>query len=244
MKIEIWSDIACPFCYIAKQNLEQALDKLPYKDQVSIEYKSFELDPKASLYDGKSFMEKLAPKFVGMEQARQFLSQLTQQAKNVGLFFQLDSLKPTNTLDAHRLLKWAKTQGKEATLNEKLLIAHFTESKDVGDIHILADIAEASGLNREEALDVLSDKGVFTDQVREDQHQARQFGIDGVPFFIFNEKYALSGAQPTETFSEVLEKVWEEERPAAKFEILSNETAGVGLCTDEGCAIPPRNHKM
>ncbi|CAM3353894.1 DsbA family oxidoreductase [Paenibacillus taichungensis] len=241
MKIQIWSDIACPFCYIAKQNLEQALIQLPSKDQVRIEYKSFELDPSASLYDGKSYMEKLASKFGGMEQAKQFLNHLTQQAENVGLSFNLDRLKSTNTLDAHRLLKWAKTQGEEeATLNDKLLNAHFTESKDVGDIETLADIAQASGFNREEALEALRDKAGFTDQVREDQQQAREYGISGVPFFIFNEKYALSGAQPAEVFSQVLEKILEEGRPATRFEVLSNETAGEGLCTDEGCAIPPR----
>ncbi|MGZ0041338.1 DsbA family oxidoreductase [Paenibacillus ottowii] len=240
MKIEIWSDIACPFCYIAKQNLEQALNKLPSKDHVNIEYKSFELDPEAPLYDGKSYIEKLAPKFGGMEQAKQFMSHLTQQAENVGLSFQLDSLKSTNTLDAHRLLKWANTQGKEeATLNEKLLNAYFTESRDVGDINTLVDIAEASGLNRAEALEVLSDKSRFTEQVRDDQHQAREYGIKGVPFFIFNEKYALSGAQQSEVLSQVLEKLWAEERPAAQFEMLSNDSAGKGLCTDEGCAIPP-----
>ncbi|MGM1021976.1 MAG: DsbA family oxidoreductase [Bacillota bacterium] len=240
MKIEIWSDIACPFCYIGKQNLERALDGLPYKDEISIEYKSFELDPGASSYDGTSFVEKLTPKFGGREQAKEFLSHLTQQAKNVGLSFQLDSLKPTNTLDAHRLLKWAKTNGKETTLNEKLLIAHFTESKDVGDYDTLADIAEAVGLDRKEALGVLNNKDLYADQVRKDQDEARRVGISGVPFFIFNQKYAVSGAQPTESFSQVLEKVWEEEHPAPKFEILSDETSSEGLCTDEGCAIPPK----
>jgi predicted DsbA family dithiol-disulfide isomerase len=240
MKIEIWSDIACPFCYIAKQNLEQALEKIPNREQVSIEYKSFELDPEASGYDGKSYVARLAPKFGGEDRAQQFLSQLTQQAEEVGLSFQLDTLKPTNTLNAHRLLKWARTKGKDAVLNEQLLVAHFTESKDVGDIHTLGDIAETAGLNRKEALEVLHDKDSFTNQVREDQHQARQIGITGVPFFIFNEKYALSGAQPADVFSQVLEKVREEERSAAKFEILSNETASGAQCKDAGCAIPPK----
>ncbi|QUL53470.1 DsbA family oxidoreductase [Paenibacillus tritici] len=240
MKIEIWSDIACPFCYIGKQNLERALEGLPYRDEISIEYKSFELDPGASSYDGTSFVEKLIPKFGGREQAKEFLSHLTQQAKNVGLNFQLDSLKPTNTLDAHRLLKWSKTNGKETTLNEKLLIAHFTESKDVGDHDTLADIAEAVGLDRKDALGVLKNKELYADQVRNDQDEARRVGISGVPFFIFNQKYAVSGAQPIASFSQVLEKVWEEEHPAPKFEILSDETSSGGLCTDEGCAIPPK----
>ncbi|MNW65810.1 DSBA-like thioredoxin domain protein [compost metagenome] len=110
-------------------------------------------------------------------------------------------------------------------MNEKLLIAHFTESRDVGDYDTLADIAEAVGLNRKEALEVLKNKDLYKDQVRQDQDEARRVGISGVPFFIFNQKYAVSGAQPTESFSQVLEKVWEEEHPVAKFEILSDETS-------------------
>jgi len=240
MKIEIWSDIVCPFCYIGKQNLEKALAEFPHKDQVNIEYKSFELDPGAPAYDGTSYVEKLSPKFGGKQQAKQFIAHLTQQAKNVGLTFNFDDIKPTNTFDAHRLAKWAKTQGKEIEVNEKLLSAHFTESKDVGDIDTLADIAEEVGLDREEAIKVLRDKNLYSGNVREDQFKAREFGISGVPFFIINGKYALSGAQPTEAFSKALDTVWKEENPKPKFESLSVDTEDGGMCTDGSCSIPPK----
>lgn len=240
MNIEIWSDIACPFCYIGKQNLEKALGQFPHQDKINIEYKSFELDPAAVSYNGTSFVDKLTPKFGGKEQAKEFLNHLTQQAENVGLHFQLDNLKSTNTLDAHRLLKWAKTKGKDLVLNEKLLIAHFIESQDVGDYTTLAQIAETVGLNKEEALEVLNTKALYEDQVRKDQDEARRVGISGVPFFIFNQKYAVSGAQPAESFSQFLEKIWEEEHPTPEFDILSDPDASVGVCSDEGCAIPPK----
>lgn len=240
MKIEIWSDIACPFCYIGKQNLEKALAQFPHKDQVNIEFKSFELDPGASTYDGTSYIEKLAPKFGGMQQAKQFIAQVTQHAKDVGLTFNFDEMKPTNTLDAHRLAKWAKTQGKEVEVNEKLLLAHFSEAKDVGDIDTLADIAAEAGLDREEAIKVLRDKNHYSQNVKEDQLEAKKIGINGVPFFIINDKYAISGAQPTDIFSNALDTIWEEENPKPKFETLSVDMEDGGMCTDGSCSIPPK----
>jgi predicted DsbA family dithiol-disulfide isomerase len=240
MKIEIWSDIACPFCYIAKQNLEKALNQFAYKDQVNIEFKSFELDPGAPLYNGENYVEKLSSKFGSIQQAQQFIEHLTQQAKNVGLTFNFNDIKSTNTFDAHRLAKWAKTQGKDTNVNEKLLSAHFEEAKDVGDIEILADIAEEASLNREEALKILQDKNLYSHNVREDQLEAQKYGISGVPFFIINGKYAVSGAQPTTTFSEMLNKVWEEENPAPKLKPLSISTEDEGMCTDGSCVIPPK----
>lgn len=240
MKIEIWSDVACPFCYIGKQNLENALAKFPHKEQVEVEFKSFELNPNALPYDGTTYAESIAPKFGGTERAKQFLAQLTQQAKDVGLTFNTDEMKPTNTFDAHRLAKWAKTQGKEAVINEKLLAAHFTEAKDVGDLDTLADIAEASGLNRDEALNVLNDQKLYAQNIKDDQNEARRYGITGVPYFIVNQKYGVSGAQPAQTFSEVLDKVWEEENPAPKLKVLSADTPDAGVCTDGSCVIPPK----
>lgn len=240
MKIEIWSDVACPFCYIGKQNLENALAKFPYKEQVEVEFKSFELNPNAELYDGTKYVENLAPKFGGMEPAKQFLAQLTQQAKDVGLTFNFDEMKPTNTFDAHRLAKWAKTQGKEAIINEKLLSAHFTESKDVGNLDTLAEIAEVSGLNRDEALKILNDKKLYAENVKNDQYEAERYGIRGVPYFIVNQKYGVSGAQPAQTFSELLDRVWEEENPAPKLKVLSADTFDGEVCTDGSCIIPPK----
>lgn len=239
MKIEVWSDIACPFCYIGKRRLEEALVQFPHKDQVEIEFKSFELAPTASLNSGKSIYEDLSTKYgMSIEQAKQTAKGIAQQAASVGLTFNFDEMILTNTFDAHRLIKWAKLYGKEAAITEKLFYAYFTESKDLGSIEALADIAEASGLERQEALRVLNDKNLYTNDVRSDEGAAKQYGIRGVPYFIINQKYAISGAQPMDTFAGALQKVWEEENPASIIENLSSDSGDGGFCADGSCVVP------
>ncbi|MEH7255011.1 DsbA family oxidoreductase [Neobacillus niacini] len=244
MKIEVWSDFVCPFCYVGKRRLEEALSQFPYRDNVEIEFKSFELDPNSPPYSGKSIHESLASKYgMSIEQAKQANQNVGQQAAGVGLTFNFDNMKPTNTFNAHRLAKFAKTQGKEAAITEKLLYAYFTESKNVGDVETLADIAEASGLEREEALKVLHDEKAYANDVRIDQSIAQQYQITGVPFFIINQKYAISGAQPTATFSGALQKVWEEENPAPVLQDLSTVSAEDASCVDGNCVIPEKKEK-
>ncbi|MFJ7726980.1 DsbA family oxidoreductase [Neobacillus sp. NPDC097160] len=239
MKIEVWSDYVCPFCYIGKRRLEEALDQFPHKDQVEVEFKSFELDPNSPEYSGQNIHEVLAKKYgMSIDQAKQANHGVGQQAATVGLTFNFDEMKPTNTFDAHRLAKFAKTKGKEAVLSEKLLQAYFTESKHIGDADTLAEIAEVSGLDRQEVVKVLQDKTAYANDVRADQGIAQQYRIGGVPYFIINSKYAISGAQPIETFRGALEKVWEEENPAPVLQDLStNEGAS---CTDGNCVIPEK----
>ncbi|GAA0334922.1 DsbA family oxidoreductase [Bacillus carboniphilus] len=240
MKIEVWSDFVCPFCYIGKRRLENALEQFPHKDQVEVEFKSFELDPNAPEYSGKSIHEALATKYgMTIEQAKQANQNVGQQAASVGLTFNFDEMKPTNTFDAHRLAKFAKSQGKEKEITEKLLYAYFTESKNLGDIDTLLDIAEGSGLDREDALAILKDKNAYANDVRIDEGLAGQYGISGVPFFIINQKYAISGAQPLETFVGALQKVWEEENPKPKFEDLSGNDSNDAFCADGSCVVPP-----
>lgn len=238
MKIEIWSDIACPFCYIGKRKLEDALVGFPQKEQVDIEFKSYQLDPNAPLYSGQDFYENMAVKFGSVEQAKQMTANITEQAKAVGLDFRFDTMKPTNTFDAHRLTKFAKEHGKDTVVSEKLLHANFTDSKDVGDKETLADIAAEVGLNKEEALAVLEDKQAYAKEVHADIEEAKQLGITGVPYFIFNRKYAISGAQPTETFAQALNKVWEEEKSNTTFENLATNNESDAACGADGCAIP------
>ncbi|MFK9094812.1 DsbA family oxidoreductase [Bacillus salipaludis] len=239
MKIEVWSDYVCPFCYIGKRRLEEALDQFPHKDQVEVEFKSFELDPNSPEYSGQNIHEVLAKKYgMSIDQAKQANHGVGQQAATVGLTFNFDEMKPTNTFDAHRLAKFAKTKGKEAVLSEKLLQAYFTESKHIGDADTLAEIAEASGLDRQEVVKVLQDKTAYANDVRADQGIAQQYRIGGVPYFIINSKYAISGAQPIETFRGALEKVWEEENPAP---VLQDLSTGEGAsCTDGNCVIPEK----
>ncbi|MGM7723437.1 DsbA family oxidoreductase [Metabacillus sp. Hm71] len=241
MKIEVWSDFVCPFCYIGKRRLELALEQFPHKNEVEVEFKSFELDPNAPLYSGKSIHEVIAAKYgLSVEQAKRNNVQLGQHAASVGLTFHFEEMKPTNTFDAHRLSKFAKEHNREKAMTENLLYAYFTESKNISDIETLADIAEASGLKRQEVLEVLNDKTAYANDVRIDEEIAGQYGISGVPYFIINQKYAISGAQPLETFVGALQKVWEEENPKPKFQELSSDGANGAICTDGSCEIPPK----
>lgn len=238
MKIEIWSDFVCPFCYIGKRKLEVALEEFRGKDRVDIEFKSYQLDPNTPKYSGEDFYESMGKKFGSAEQAKQMMSSITEQAKEVGLDFRFDTMKPTNTFDAHRVTKFARAHGKDAELSEKLLYANFTESKDVGDAKVLAELAAEVGLPKDEAFAVANDPKAYADDVRADIEEAQQIGVQGVPFFVFNRKYAISGAQPTEAFKEALEKVLTEEKPVSAFENLSPNSGVDGACTDDSCAVP------
>ncbi|MCM2532214.1 DsbA family oxidoreductase [Neobacillus pocheonensis] len=241
MKIEVWSDFVCPFCYIGKRRLEEALAQFPHKEQVQVEFKSFELDPNSPKNIDKSIHEVLATKYgMSIEQAIQANQGVGQQAASVGLTYHFDTMKPTNTFDAHRLAKFAKTLGKEAEVTEKLLYAYFTESKQIGDYDTLADIAVSAGIDREETIGVLNDQNAFSNDVRMDESIAQQYGISGVPYFVINQKYAISGAQPTATFAGALQQVWQEESASLVLQDLSTENAEDASCVDGSCAIPER----
>ncbi|MFT4415909.1 DsbA family oxidoreductase [Fredinandcohnia humi] len=241
MKIEVWSDFVCPFCYIGKRRLEEALAQFPNRDQVEVEFKSFELDPNAQLYSGKSIHEALASKYnVSVEEAKQMNGSVGQQAETVGLHFNFEDMKPTNTFDAHRLAKYAETVGKEKEITEKLLHSYFVESKLISDQETLTEIAVSLGLDRNEVVQVLEDKTKFSNDVRIDEAFAQQIGVRGVPFFVINQKYSISGAQPTSTFLGALQQVWKEENPAPKLQDLSGDGAVDAACTDDSCAIPEK----
>lgn len=238
MKIEIWSDVVCPFCYIGKRKLEMALDKFPHKEEVKIEFKNYQLDPNTPPYTGQDFYESMAVKFGSVEQSKQMMVGITQQAKAVGLDFHFDTMKPANTFDAHRLTKFAKTLGKDAAISERLFYANFTESKDIGNIETLTSIAVEVGLNKKETLKVLQDKKAYAKEVKHDIEEAKQLGVTSVPTFIINGKYALSGAQETETFTQALNQVWEEENTITPLEKLSPNSESDAACGPEGCDVP------
>ena len=239
MKIEVWSDFVCPFCYIGKRRLETALSQFPHKEKVEIEYKSFELDPNSQKYSGSNIHEILASKYgMSLEQAKQSNAGIAKQAAAIGLSFNFDDMKPGNTFDAHRLAKFAKTKGKDREITEKLLHGYFTESIDLGDTETLVNLAESVGLNRQEAHAILQDKTAYANDVRNEESMAKQYGISGVPYFIINQKYAISGAQPTETFASALQQIWEEESSSQKLQSLNADTNEGVICTDESCGIP------
>ncbi|WP_342399739.1 DsbA family oxidoreductase [Weizmannia sp. FSL W8-0676] len=242
MKIEVWSDFVCPFCYIGKRRLEMALAQFPHRNQVEVEFKAFELDPAAEKGIGKNIHEAIAEKYgISMEEAKKANRGIGEQAASVGLHYDFDNMKPTNTLDAHRLEKFAATEGKGAELAEKLFHAYFTEGAYIGDHETLAAIAESAGLSREKALEVLRDPNAYLNDVRVDEAIAQQYGITGVPFFILNQKYAISGAQPLETFTSALQKVWQEEAAAPVLQDLSTEEDVA--CADGSCIIPGKEEK-
>lgn len=200
VKIEIWSDINCPFCYIGKRHLEAALET--FSEKVEIEWKSFELDPTANPPKGADQTELLAKKYGRtVEWAKEMNNNITDMARQSGLDFHMDKLVPANSFHAHRLIHLAKVQGKQDQMKERLLKARFTEGLDIGDKAILLKLAQDVGLS--DASDVLNGT-LFENEVRADENMAREFGISGVPFFVFNRKFALSGAQPIEAFKEVL----------------------------------------
>ncbi len=205
MKIEIWSDYVCPFCYIGKRRLESALEQFAPQNEVVIEYKSFELNPQASIYAGKNMHQMLSEKHgMSIEQAKKAHAELEQQAALMGLVYNIDQVKPTNTFDAHRLSQYAKSVGKDKELAEKLFYSYYTDAKLISDHDTLADIAESVTMNRDESMAVLHDPAKYANEVRSDEATAKQLGITGAPFFVIDRKYAISGAQPTEVFINAL----------------------------------------
>jgi len=233
MKVEIWSDIVCPFCYIGKRRYEEALAQLDYRDEVETVYRSFELDPNAPVKSDRDLHESLAAKFgISREQAKSMNDNVTEQARSVGLTYNLDQAVPTNTFDAHRLTHLAAKHGKMVEMTERLFKAYFTEGKHIGDRQVLVELAEDIGLDAAEVTEAL-DRSSYSDEVRADEREAAQLGIQGVPFFVINRKYAVSGAQPTEVFIRALEKARSEEQPAIT--VVNEESDADAACTDGAC---------
>lgn len=235
MKIEVWSDFVCPFCYIGKRKMESALENFTHKNDVTIEYKSYELDTDAEKKPGMKMHELLAKKYgMTVEKAKQMNEDIGKQAAEVGLTYNFDDMQHTNTFDAHCVAKFAGKQGKGKEMTERLLHAYFTESKLISDHTTLIELAGEVGLDVNKTANVLK-SDMYATHVREDEEQARQIGVQGVPFFVFNEKYAVSGAQSAEAFSEVFEKVWEEENAKPVLKSLNPKKSRTTYCSDEGC---------
>ncbi|MFC7062046.1 DsbA family oxidoreductase [Halobacillus seohaensis] len=239
MRIEVWSDFVCPFCYIGKRRLEQSLEQLSAEQPIDIVYKSFELDPQAIKNTGQTIHEKLAAKYgKSLDEAKEMTANMTQQAEEVGLDFQFDQMISTNTFDAHRLAKFAETKGFGKEVAERFFHAVFTEAKDVGDHTTLVELASEIGLDKEEIRKVLASEE-YSKEVRTEEAEAQEIGVQGVPFFVVNRKYAISGAQPTEVFVQSLQKVLDEEKSTPAFESLSPEDNGAS-CTDDNCDVPEK----
>lgn len=233
MKIEVWSDIMCPFCYIGKRRYEAAVKDFPFADQVSLVWKSYQLDPNMPTNLAQSTYEHLAAsKGMPVAQAKAMCDQVTLMAKEVGLHYDFDKAIVANSMKAHEFSHFAKSFGKQGEAEELLFEAYFTTGKNVDDIEVLKDMAIVLGLDAA-ALEIALTERRFEDAVREDIYEAQQVGVRGVPFFVFNRKYAISGAQDVSVFKQTLENAfaeWQKENAIQPLTIIDGQS-----CGPEGC---------
>jgi predicted DsbA family dithiol-disulfide isomerase len=234
MQVEIWSDVVCPWCYIGKRRFERALGAFRHSDDVSVTYRSFELDPGAPAERTGSHTEHLARKYgITVERADQMHAQMTEVGAGEGIEFRFDLIRGGNTLDAHRLLHLARDHDRQPVLKELLLQATFTQGQPIADQDLLARVAGEAGLPADEVQSVLtSDR--YSDAVRADEQQARQYGITGVPFFVIDGRYGVSGAQPAEVLLEVLDKAYAETTPLTVITATDESSAS---CDGDSCAV-------
>lgn len=230
MVVEIWSDIMCPFCYLGKRKFENALSQFSEKENVSVVWRSFQLNPDLktdtilTIYDYLIRVKGFEP-----AKAKEVNDHVTQSGKQVGIDYHFDRVVVANTFRAHILLHFAQKQGMQDETKERLLRAYFTEGRNVDDIQTLLEIGGESGLNMNSFSQDLEDD-TYVDEVREDIYDAQQFGIRGVPFFVFDRKYGVSGAQEPSVFSETLEKAfgeWRKNNSVIQLEVTQRESCDI-----------------
>jgi predicted DsbA family dithiol-disulfide isomerase len=207
IKIDIWSDIVCPFCFIGKKKLEQAISKLQLSEQVEIEWHSFQLDPdfpKGEVIPSSTYLAQR--KNYPIEQINAIQQQLTASAKVYGIDFQFEKALSFNTIDVHRLWQWSKTLGKSSELKEALMKAYFTDGIDLSKDENVLQVVENCGLDMLEAESILR-SNQFSNEVDEDVYHASQIGVKGIPFFVINNQFAISGAQDDSVFENALLKL-------------------------------------
>lgn len=234
MKIEIWSDVMCPFCYIGKRNFEKALAQFTEKEKIEIVWKSFQLDASVPDIATESYEEYLVKrKGLSAEQVKGMLQNVTQMAREAGLDYHFDRSVIVNSLKAHRLIQFAKTRNLGDEAEERLFHAFFTEGKSIADIDTLTQLGVEIGLDATELQVAFTDER-YAYQVNQDIQEARQIGVNGVPFFVFNRKYAISGAQPPQAFLETLRKSfdeWQKLNPQPKLNIQQGNSCSIeGVC--------------
>ncbi len=235
MKVEIWSDVVCPWCYIGKRRFEAALRQFAHRDEVELVWRSFELDTAAvpSTQVRGDYADRLAAKYGRTRaQAQQMLDDMTASAAQEGLDFRFDLATGGNTFDAHRLLHLALERGVQDPLKERLDAATFGQGLSVSDHDALTALAVEVGLDEAEVREVLgSDR--YADRVRADEDQATEYGISGVPFFVIEGKYGVSGAQPAEHLLRVLDQAWADAAPR----LVTTGGGDAGSCEGDSCAV-------
>ncbi|WP_437678900.1 DsbA family oxidoreductase [Sorangium sp. So ce131] len=233
LRVDVWSDIACPWCYVGKRRLEAALARFPHRDSVEVVWRAFELDPSAKrvLDADVSYAERLARKYgAPLAKAEAMIRNMTDVGAADGLSLRFDKVRPGNTFDAHRVLHLAAERGVQGAVKERLLRAYMTEGEAIGEPEVLVRLAGEAGLDPAEVRAALAGD-VYTREVRADEAEARALGVTGVPFFVFAGRYGVSGAQPAEPLLRVLQQAWDEaaDEPG---EALAEGAA----CGPEGCA--------
>ena len=230
MDIEIWSDIACPWCYVGKRRFEAALEQFEHRDEVTITWRSFELDPEAPAEREGDRAEHLARKYgMSLEQAQEAERQMTETAAGDGLDFRFDIARAGNTFDGHRLVHLAKAHGLQDAMKERLLHAYLTEGRLVSDHATLVELAEEVGLPADQVRDALAGDRYAAD-VREDERTAHSFGISAVPTFVVDRRLGASGAHPPEALLSLLRQGWESRTPVPVVAGLDGESCGPDGC--------------
>lgn len=235
MKLEIWSDYACPYCYIGKRFLEAALAEFEHAREVEIVFRAFELDPTSGPAVTTTTLDRIMRKYgKSRSDAQAMIDHITSMGEQCGLDMRYASVRYTNTFDAHRLTKFAEQHGRGADMTERLFRAYFTDNFPLADPDVLVGLAQDARLDGDAVRAMLKKGSDFADDVRRDETHASQAGIHGVPFFVFDGAYALSGAQPKAQLLAALRQSWNDARKT----VSENPTASM-TCDSTGCIIPP-----
>ncbi|MHA7303770.1 DsbA family oxidoreductase [Arthrobacter sp. TMN-49] len=234
MKIDIWSDVACPWCYIGKRRFESALNAFPHKDAVEVQWRSYQLDPTIpEHYDGTELSYLSERKGMDPAQVSGMFAHVTEQAAAEGLNYKFENVVVANSFNAHQLLHLATAQAKGDAVKEALLSAHFEHGVDIGNREELVRIGTEAGLDTVEISEAL-DTDKYAEDVRADFAEARAIGVTGVPFFVIDKKYGISGAQPATVFTQALEEAWQEANPLT---MVNAGGSDAEACGPDGCAL-------
>jgi predicted DsbA family dithiol-disulfide isomerase len=234
MRVEIWSDVVCPWCYVGKRNFEAALDRFEHRDKVEVIWRAFELDPSAPAEREGDYAAHLARKYgMSVDQARQMIETMTATGARAGVVLDFDRARPGNTFDAHRLIHLAGERGLQDAVKERFLRAAFTDGEPIGDRDVLLRLAVDAGLPEDEAASVL-ESDAYATEVRAEESLAFDLGISAVPFFVIDRTFGVPGAQPPDVILGALERAWE--KTARPLE-LAGDTAAAPGCDGDACAL-------
>jgi len=236
VQVDIWSDVVCPWCYVGKRRFEAALARFAHRNEVVVRWHSFELDASAPAERTGPYAGRLAEKYgVSVADAQGMIDSMTAAAAADGLDFRFDLARPGNTFAAHRLLHLAGDRGRQDVLKERLLAAYLTEGEPIGDLITLARLGVEAGLDPAQVRAVLAGDA-YAAEVRADERQAAEIGVSGVPFFVINRRYAVSGAQPADLLLEVLDRAWSDTH-AVQLVPVGSAAGAAGACKGDSCAV-------